>query len=125
MECSKDAYPDIITEEQIFLPETPRSFLAQVAATGLHCACPFTSWTVGAKKVFGSRFLVDTLNHLGFSSSYTEVIKFEVNAAHQQGIDLPRVSEVDTIQFVVDNTDHNTVTLDGHTPFMAWASYLS
>ena len=52
------------------------------------------------------------MNHLGFLTSYTEVIKFEVNAAH-----LPRVSEVDTIQFVVDNTDHNTVTLDGHSTF--------
>ena len=67
MECSKDAYPDIIAEEQIFLPETPRLFLAHVfkgkelsikAAIALHCACPFTSWTAGANKVFGSRFLV-------------------------------------------------------------------
>ena len=50
MECSKDAYPDIITEEQIFLPETPRSFLAQVAATGLHCACPFYKLDCGCKE---------------------------------------------------------------------------
>lgn len=138
MEGSKDTYPDIIAEEQIsFLPEALRAFLThvfkgkelsmKVAAIGqaiIQNTRPNTVLAplqiglgVQMHKVFGSRFLLDTLSHLGFSVSYTEVRKFELSAAHQQGIDLPPVSEVDTIQFVADNVDHNTVTLDGHNTF--------
>ncbi|CAG2250499.1 unnamed protein product [Mytilus edulis] len=38
---------------------------------------------------FASRFLVSTLNSLGFCSSYYEVQKFESSAAAVQGVDLP------------------------------------
>ena len=98
MEGSKDTYPDIIAEEQIsFLPEALRAFLAdvfkgkelfiKVAAIGkaiIQNTRPSTVLAplqvglgVQMHKVFGSRFLVDTLNHLGFSVSYTEVRKFD------------------------------------------------
>ncbi|KAK7474936.1 hypothetical protein BaRGS_00033823, partial [Batillaria attramentaria] len=39
--------------------------------------------------MFGSRFLVETLNRLGFCTSYQEVQKFELNAAATQGTELP------------------------------------
>ncbi|CAG2229848.1 unnamed protein product [Mytilus edulis] len=41
---------------------------------------------------FASRFLVSTLNSLGFCSSYYEVQKFESSAAAVQGVDLPESS---------------------------------
>ena len=46
---------------------------------------------------FSSKFLVNMLNKLGFSSSYTEVQKFEVNAAASQGADIPHL--------IADNVD--------------------
>lgn len=66
---------------------------------------------------FGSRFLIDTMFRLGFSSSYSEVRKFELNAALSCGIDIPLTSEENTIQFICDNVDHNSVTLDGRNTF--------
>ncbi|CAC5414988.1 unnamed protein product [Mytilus coruscus] len=59
---------------------------------------------------FASRFLVSTLNSLGFCSSYYEVQKFESSAAAVQGVDLP--GDVSFVQFVADNVDHNTRTID-------------
>ena len=38
---------------------------------------------------FASRFLVDTLNQLGFSSSYHEVLKYEGSAAISEGVQFP------------------------------------
>ncbi|VDI49934.1 Hypothetical predicted protein [Mytilus galloprovincialis] len=38
---------------------------------------------------FSSRFLIDTLNSLGFCSSYTEIQKFECCAAAEKGNDIP------------------------------------
>ncbi|KAL8586693.1 hypothetical protein ACOMHN_038679 [Nucella lapillus] len=66
---------------------------------------------------FASRFLVDLAFHLGFSSSYTEVRKFERNAAHAHGIRLPETTENTVIQYVADNVDHDTATLDGRGTF--------
>ena len=55
---------------------------------------------------FDSMFLIDTLYSLGFSLSYNEVLTFEMSAA---------VSENRTgcYQYMADNMDHNTATLDG------------
>ncbi|KAL8576343.1 hypothetical protein ACOMHN_048910 [Nucella lapillus] len=66
---------------------------------------------------FASRFLVDLAFHLGFSSSYTEVRKFERNAAHAHGIRLLETTENTVIQYMADNVDHDTATLDGRGTF--------
>lgn len=66
---------------------------------------------------FGSRFLIDTLHSLGFSSSYAEVQRFERSAAVSNGVDLPLGVEGGMIQLVADNVDHNLVTLDGKNTF--------
>ena len=65
---------------------------------------------------FASRFLLDSLHHLGFCSSYHEVKKFEQNAAANQGT---KISGLTTkcIQYVGDNVDHNIQMLDGHDTF--------
>ncbi|VDI23197.1 Hypothetical predicted protein [Mytilus galloprovincialis] len=65
---------------------------------------------------FGSKFLLDTLYQLGFSSSYKEVQKHGVNSA-LQGDDSPQDLEGRCIQHVADNVDHNIRTLDGHGTF--------
>ncbi len=59
---------------------------------------------------FGSKFLIDSLNSHGFCSSYSEVKRFEKSAADCLGKD---VSPSLAGQFVADNVDHNTRTLDG------------
>lgn len=65
----------------------------------------------------GSKFLLDTQNSLGFSSSYWEVQKFEANAAAALNTSIPDFFSGRFIQFVADNVDHNIRTLDGHNTF--------
>ena len=63
---------------------------------------------------FGSKFLIDTLDRLGFSSSYCEVQMYEMSAAATEIPDAKGLSNGESIQFVADNVDHNIRTLDGH-----------
>ncbi|CAC5406040.1 unnamed protein product [Mytilus coruscus] len=51
--------------------------------------------------------LIDTLNSLGFCSSYTEIQKF----------DIPNFVAESFLQYVADNVDHNSGTLDGNNTF--------
>ena len=67
-----------------------------------------------------SKFLVDSLSALGFCSSYSEVLRFEKNAACSnapnvlgEAIDLLDVSML----FTGDNVDHNILTIDGKGTF--------
>ncbi|KAK7111652.1 hypothetical protein V1264_011253 [Littorina saxatilis] len=66
---------------------------------------------------FGSRYLIDVLNAMGFSSSYTEVQRFEANAAVSQSTDIPGCAKNVILQYVADNVDHNSCTLDGYNSF--------
>ena len=65
---------------------------------------------------FSSRFLVDTLHHHGFCSSYQEVQMFNQNAALSQGTNIPSFNG-EFVQYAADNVDHNTRTLDGNNTF--------
>ena len=63
---------------------------------------------------FRSRFLIDTLYNLGFCSSYSEVLRFEENAASCRSDNL--ISEIKSTGiclFAAYNVDHNIVTLNG------------
>ena len=69
---------------------------------------------------FRSRFLIDTLSAMGFCSSYSEVQRFEENAAASVAtdvlggdIDIPDTA----LLFAADNVDHNIITLDGKGTF--------
>ncbi|KAI3379074.1 hypothetical protein SNEBB_002215 [Seison nebaliae] len=70
--------------------------------------------------MYRSRFLIDSLSTLGFSSSYAEVQRFELNAACSRAPDLLG-SEIDMLDtsllFAGDNVDHNIITLDGKGTF--------
>ncbi|CAC5425516.1 unnamed protein product [Mytilus coruscus] len=63
------------------------------------------------------KFLTDTLNSLGFCSSYTEIQKFECCAAAEKGNDIPNFVAESFLQYVADNVDHNSGTLDGNNTF--------
>ena len=60
---------------------------------------------------FASHFLIDTLHHHGFCSSYHEVQPFNQNAALDQGTDTPSYNG-EFAQYAADNVDHNIRTLD-------------
>ncbi len=62
---------------------------------------------------FASKFLIDTLNKHGFCCSYSEVTKFEHNAAVAQSTDIPSFTPRHFVQYVADNVDHNIRTIDG------------
>lgn len=67
---------------------------------------------------FASKFLIDTLSAHGFSSSYSEVKKFELCAANTpQTNALPLNESHHFLQYVADNVDHNVRTLDGYNTF--------
>ena len=65
---------------------------------------------------YASRFLVDSLHHLGFCCSYQQVQEFERSAAFSHGTDIPNFSD-QSVQYVADNMDHNIQTLDGNDTF--------
>jgi len=59
---------------------------------------------------FASKTLIDILHKVGFGASYAEVLRFQsAIVAHPP----PVISEGAFSQFVFDNADHNTATLDG------------
>ncbi|KAL8579030.1 hypothetical protein ACOMHN_035969 [Nucella lapillus] len=135
----KEKYPDsdAIKDHIKSVPESLRAFLqhvtrraetsVKISAIGQAIIQLSRPNTVIAPLQFGlgvllhrsfpSRFLVDLAFHLGFSSSYTEVRKFERNAAHAHGIRLPETTENTVIQYMADNVDHDTATLDGRGTF--------
>ncbi|GBP57162.1 hypothetical protein EVAR_37841_1 [Eumeta japonica] len=63
---------------------------------------------------YGSRRLIDTSSSLGFCSSYTEAMLFKFSAIMRS---LLNIDDQSFSQFVFDNADFNTQTLDGHNTF--------
>lgn len=75
---------------------------------------------VQAHHMYRSRFLIDTLHGMGFSSSYKEVLRFEKNAADSVAPDMlvDNIEMVDrALLFAGDNVDHNILTIDGKGTF--------
>ena len=67
--------------------------------------------------LYRSRFLVDTLFAMGFSSSYSEVQRFQKNAAELVAPDILGEGSFGMVLFAADNVDHNILTLDGKDTF--------
>lgn len=65
---------------------------------------------------FASRFLIDTLHHLGFCCSYEEVHQFDRNKARFYGANIPELL-TQFVQYAADNVDHKIRTLDGLSTF--------
>ena len=68
-------------------------------------------------KLYGSRFLIDSLHNLVFCSSYSEVQRFERSAAFHHGIHIEGINNESFLQHVADNVDHNLRTIDGLNTF--------
>ncbi len=60
---------------------------------------------------FSSRFLIDSLNSLGFGCSYSEVQYFERNVSASQGTDIPNLTSDQFVQYAADSVDHNIRTI--------------
>ena len=63
---------------------------------------------------FGSRFFIETFHKLGSCSSCQKVQKYQQSAAVLQPLETPCLMQD---QFMADNIDHNTQTLDGLNTF--------
>ncbi|GBN06596.1 hypothetical protein AVEN_226358-1 [Araneus ventricosus] len=61
-----------------------------------------------------ARHLFDLLHNLGWSISYSEICNYEACMTIET---LSAVKDNGFIQFVFDNEDHNTLTVDGHGTF--------
>ena len=67
---------------------------------------------------FRSKYLINVLHSLGFSSSYNEVQRFERNAAICGDASVSSVfNEESTLMTIADNVDHNLCTLNGENTF--------
>ena len=78
------------------------------------------SLSVQMHHLYRSRFLIDTLHQMGFGSSYSEVLRFEKNAAACVAPDMigtDTISENTALLFAADNVDHNILTIDGKGTF--------
>ena len=84
----------------------PRSFISPLQI-GL---------SVFLHRTYGSSLLIDILSGMGFCSSYSETMKYQDSAMVNS---IPKVSENGFVQFVFDNADVNTRTLDGMGTFHA------
>ena len=73
---------------------------------------------MGSEEVGKSKYLIECLHALGFSSSYREVLMFERNAAMVCGAELEGyLDKNSSVKFSADNVDHNTCTLNGQNTF--------
>jgi hypothetical protein len=114
IESAKNEYPSVSDIESIeknleYLPESLKIFLSSMFSER-RCLVKLSSigqaivqatrpqslivplqigLAVQMHHTFGSRFLIDSLNSCGFSSSYSEVKKYELNAAITQKTDIP------------------------------------
>lgn len=65
--------------------------------------------------------MIDSLSAMGFCSSYSEVQRFEENAATYTALDLLSDGDIDgpdsALMFAANNVDHNIMTLDGKDTF--------
>ena len=69
--------------------------------------------------VFGSKWLINELSHLGFSISYDEVVKYKQSVIQSEALEnlLSEYIPGTFTQWVADNVDHNVVSLDGQGSF--------
>jgi hypothetical protein len=142
IESAKNEYPSVSDIESIeknleYLPESLKIFLSSMFSER-ECLVKLSSigqaivqatrprslivplqigLAVQMHHTFGSRFLIDSLNSCGFSSSYSEVKKYELNAAITQKTDIPEALTSSHLQYIADNVDHNIRTIDGHGTF--------
>lgn len=65
-------------------------------------------------KKCGSRKLLDVLHSMGFCSSYSETVRFEISSAMKPEV---KINRGGFCQFVYDNADFNTQTIDGYHTF--------
>ena len=146
---SKEVYPnpsdfDSLDKNLDFLPATVKLFLdelivgkskgTKIASLGhclVQCARPRAVLSplqfglgVQMHHMFNSKFLIESLNSLGFCSSYEEVINYEACVAAQtpstSDFACDTISPVDILmrkghfrQYVCDNADRNPCSLDG------------
>lgn len=68
-------------------------------------------------KKYASKGLIDSLSNLGLCSSYKETLRFEASIIKDPANHI--VSPDSYVQFVFDNADHNTCTIDGKNTFHA------
>lgn len=65
---------------------------------------------------YGSRKLIDVVSSLGFCASYSEAVRLKVSAIMRPPL---QIDQTAFHQFVHDNADFNTRTLDGYNTFHA------
>ena len=109
---SKNGDPNVLYRKRLMIYHSiismcrQRTFISPIQlAVGVYCL-----------RHYGSRQLIDILHSLGMSTSYSEVRRYEYSRMCSNIPTEPQYSE-NLIQFVFDNADINTRTLDGHGTF--------
>ena len=94
--------------EAIIAATRPRSFISPVLlGIGIYM-----------HRHYASRQLIDLLSSLGISATYKETLRYEYSASvHQEQMPDHTNNESNFVQYVFDNADFNTRTIDGHNTF--------
>ena len=112
--------------EQLFVGKDTRRKQASIGQAMIQAVRPWAvlaplqvGLAVQMHHHFRSRFLIDNLYAMGFSTSYSEVQRFEENAAASAvtGVLDGLNTSGAMLLFAADNVDHNIVSLDGKGPF--------
>ena len=74
------------------------------------------SWCATSLRIW-SRFFQETLHKLDFCKSYKKCQKYQQSAAVSQPLETSCLMQGKFLQFIADNIDHNTHTLDGLNTF--------
>lgn len=74
-------------------------------------------------KKYASKGLIDSLSNLGLCSSYKETLRFEASIINDPANH--SCSPDSYIQFIYDNADHNTCTIDGKNTFHAMGGIMA
>ncbi len=104
--------------EILFVDKDARCKVAAVGQAIVQAVCPRSiiaplqiGLAVQIHHLYRSSLIVDTLHEMGFCSSYTEVMRFEKNAADcvEPGGDVDLLDMA--VLFAADNVDHNIIML--------------
>jgi len=126
---------DIINDQQEWVPKSLKTFLdilirplvkqrsigqSIVYAARPRSVIPPIPFGLGIEldHIFGSKWLLDEMSHLGFTISYQEVTRFKQSVMMCEDTLINNDMPPDTFtQYVADNVDHNICTLDGKQTF--------
>ena len=112
------AFLDVVVPSEIKSNSIAHCIIPSARPRSVIAPIPF-GLGVELDHVFGSKWLINELSHLGFSITYDEVTKYKQSVIQNEILDviLSQYFPGSFTEWIADNVDHNIATLDGHGSF--------